>query len=472
MARTRKPKASSAPRVDGYRSAITGLGIDGYDKRNTHVFYADSRRTQQENEELWRGHDLAARIVESLPDDVFRKGFCVSVPEDKDTSEAIDAHMQERDCSRVLTDAYKRMRALGGCGILVGAVDGATDLRKPLNEERISTVKYLNLLTPQELRARDYYRDPLAPKYGEPEIYDVQPRVGGGMVMPVHESRVIAFRGPIVSYQAQQDTQGWGDSVFVRCAAELRDFQVVWDAVGALMNELGMPVWSVKGLAEILGSNDPETFRALVRDFQYARSTLRAAVVDADGGGYERKGLPLAQVPEILQQRALRLAASVPMPVTKLMGENPGGLNATGKVGQDDWDDYVQAGQRAVTPQVERLCRLMMLAKDGPTGGKEPDNWAVTWHPLRQPTEAEKADVRAKIAQADVAYINAGVLAPEEVAVSRFGGDEYSIETHLDMEARKKMETAQEQAPAPNGAANGQVPPEDEPGQMPPRAMQ
>ena len=78
----------------------------------------------------------------------------------------------------------------------------------------------------------------------------------------------------------------------------------------------------------------------------------------------------------------------------------------------------------------------------------------MAFNPLWQMTEAERVDIRLKQSQADVAYINAQVLTPEEVASSRFGGDAYSIETKLDLEARAAFEAeleAAESAPAAEG---------------------
>ena len=52
-----------------------------------------------------------------------------------------------------------------------------------------------------------------------------------------------------------------------------------------------------------------------------------------------------------------------------------------------------------------------------------------------------------------MAYVTAGVLLPEEVAASRFGGDGYSTETRLDVELRKAF-AAQPQAEAPEDDAS------------------
>src|SRR3546814_8149453 len=39
----------------------------------------------------------------------------------------------------------------------------------------------------------------------------------------------------------------------------------------------------------------------------------------------------------------------------------------------------------------------------------------------------------------DSMYIDRGVLTPSEVAISRFGGNKYSMNTEIDMEAREAM---------------------------------
>jgi hypothetical protein len=50
------------------------------------------------------------------------------------------------------------------------------------------------------------------------------------------------------------------------------------------------------------------------------------------------------------------------------------------------------------------------------------------------------------VAETDTIYINAGVVSPDEVAVSRFGGDEYSDETVIDFDERERLEKEEELA--------------------------
>jgi hypothetical protein len=73
------------------------------------------------------------------------------------------------------------------------------------------------------------------------------------------------------------------------------------------------------------------------------------------------------------------------------------------------------------------------------TKGKEPERWQLTMRALWQPTAQEEAELRNKQAQTDIAYIGSGVITPEEVAVSRFGGAEWRMETIVDFDGRAQM---------------------------------
>jgi hypothetical protein len=79
----------------------------------------------------------------------------------------------------------------------------------------------------------------------------------------------------------------------------------------------------------------------------------------------------------------------------------------------------------------ERLTFLTMKSSEGPTKGAEIPDWSIKFVPLWQPTEAEVIKMRKEQAETDERYINSNVLEPAEVAISRFGGDEYSVETTL-----------------------------------------
>jgi hypothetical protein len=120
----------------------------------------------------------------------------------------------------------------------------------------------------------------------------------------------------------------------------------------------------------------------------------------------------------------------------------------------------VQAHQRLILKaRFERLALIVMSAKDGPTGGKIPENWEITFPPIRQMTEAETADIRLKTAQTDIAYIDRGVYSAEECAMSRFPESGWSMETKVDLEMRGALVESDAKASTEEGDATKVIAP-------------
>lgn len=448
-----------ADRADTWQSALTGLGLAAYDKRRSTTFAADGI-TINTSREIWRGDDLGARIVETWPSEMLRQGWDLRISDEnaKDLAEQATARLAELGAEKALWDALTYERGLGGGAILLGVNDGAADLSQPLNLTRIRSLDWLTALEPDELTPWRYYANPRAPKFGQPATYQLQPRLPGlayeGAESPalveIHESRLIIFPGIRVTKQVQQSaTNGWGDSVFTRVLQVLSDFNVSWGAAGILVADFAQAVFKIKGLADLFAMDKDEIVRARMQAVELSRSTARAILIDAEED-FDRKQTPVNGLPELLQMFSTRLAAAADMPLTLLMGQSPGGLNATGESDIRFFYDRVKAKQNIVLrPAIEKLAQIVMLSM-----GKEPEDWSIEFRPLWQPTEAEQATARFTQAQTDAIYISNGVLSPEEVAASRFGGDGYSFDTIVDFAAREELE-----APPMPEEAPEEVPP-------------
>jgi phage-related protein (TIGR01555 family) len=108
------------------------------------------------------------------------------------------------------------------------------------------------------------------------------------------------------------------------------------------------------------------------------------------------------------------------IPKSRLFGNQSGVLGASAVDGDiRNHYDAIKAFQlNDLDHKVKRVSRLKAIADGLPTEG-----WDVAWKPLWQMAAIEQSQIAANFAQADTAYIMAGVLHPEEVAESRFGGD-------------------------------------------------
>lgn len=394
----------------------------------------------------------------------------------------LEDKLLELNAMDVLGDALRYERAFGGSGVLIGVDDGVDDLTKPLDLKRVKSVQFLAAYRggwDGELIAWRYYNDPTKPKFGMPEVYMLRnlgvpiastPAPGetaasaritypagpaGGLIFYVHESRLLVFPGRTVSRRVRVQMRGWGESVFTRVEEVLSQYSQTWSAVSNLMQDWAQGVLKIKDLFKQLaapGGKDGGVVQRRARLLQMSRSIARTLVIDSEEE-FKREVAPLTGIGDVLDKFAVRLAAAADMPVTLLMGQAPAGLNATGASDVRFFYDRIAAKQQTnLLPQLRRLVRLMLLAKDGPTGGVEPDRWSVEARPLYQLTASEEADVRVKQATVDEKMIQNQVLTPEEIAASRYGGSKWSSETTIDLKAREKMSKAADRAPVAGAA--------------------
>jgi hypothetical protein len=135
----------------------------------------------------------------------------------------------------------------------------------------------------------------------------------------------------------------------------------------------------------------------------------------------------------------LRLSAITNIPVAILMGREPAGLNATGESDFNIfYDKAMMQQQNDVAPKIVQLIDPLCAIRK-----KKPSAIRILFEPLIQMTDAERAEVYLKVAQADNTYINNGVLTDDEVSESRFSKDGFQLDTHLDRDARERLKKAE-----------------------------
>lgn len=436
-------------RADGWNSAMMGVGTKR-DKMRSLKFFTEYLPYEQLLE-LWDGDDMAARIVEIWPDEMLRRGWILSSADDKDGMEAVQTHLDTLDLRGELRRALCYARAYGGGGILLGAVDGQTDLSQPLIPERVTSLDWLTVFDANELRPSHYYANPTAPKYAKPSHYYLAPTsvgmeftegqdrkaklatFGRAQSTPIHESRFLIFDGIRVTNRYRYNN-GWGHSVLNRVWSVLSGFNMSWSAAWHLVSEFSQGVYKIKGLAEMLKKDNGKWIQQRLTAIDMTKSVVRAMMIDADLEEFERLTTPITGLSDVLDKGNLRLAAAAGIPLTILLGESPGGLGSNGSGETRAWYDRVSSAQpREVAPSITRVVDLLANLY-----GVEP-GYKVTFPSLWEPTELECAQARNVQMLTDTGYINANVLYSDEVAKSRFASAKYSYETVVDFEERAKL---------------------------------
>lgn len=419
-------------RVDGWASTITGLGTSK-DKMAGARMIRGARLNETELDNIYDEDDFAATIVEALPEDGMRQGWEParrSSEDDEDEESARTTKEQIATIKRRAVDLGVNARVMEGAvwGRLYGGaalfpvVEDGLPPSAPLDISKVTRVRSLISMSRYELAWYQLNDDPRSPNYGKPETWLFMPSTGG-QSMVIHSSRLLRFEGANVSRRRRIEEQGWSLSVLQRVYEILRDAGINWKSVSYILNDASQPVFKVKNLIAMIAGGKREELQNRMEVVNMARSAARALLVDADGEDFEHRNGSLAGLDVLLDKTWVRVAAAARMPVTRLMGMSPGGLNATGESDVRGWYDSVQSYRGTdLQPPLETIVRL--LAAELRAGS--PDEWTIEWPSLWQMTPNEEADHRAKIATTDAIYIDKNVVTAEEVCATRFGGGTYS----------------------------------------------
>ena len=452
-------------RWDAWENAITGLGTIARDKAQQLRFRRNTLREDSEWDAMYHDDDLAALLVDIIPDEALRQGFEIVIQPDSDDDNADDAQAAVDQADEILdvldgfgtvekfNEAWRWGRLFGGGGLLMGIDDGIEDQAEPLNEENIRSIQFIEVIDKRDFTPHSFFEDPEEALFGEPMTYLLhrasaatsRVQASRATSIEVHASRIIVFPGARTSKRKRLENGGWDFSELQKLKQTMDLFNQGWLSVGHMMTDANQGVFSIKGLVEMIASGNLELLKTRMELADYSRSAVRALLLDADGEKFERKPTAFAGIPDVLDRFMIRLSAATRIPVTILMGRSPAGQNATGESDFKAWFGRVAAMQRSILrPRLERWVRLNMLAKDGPTGGQEPEKWNVSFPSLWQMTPAEQAELEKQTSEKDENYVAMGALTPEEVKASRFRPEGFSTETIISDEEQETVETPEE----------------------------
>lgn len=442
------------PRSDAWQNTITGVGTSRYDKRLQSTFISD-RVSYPQAVQLMKGDDIASKAVRKVVNDALRPGVDLKVSPDISDPKGVQEMVETRWDDLAVADHVKTVgeyeRSFGGGAIMIGVQDGQEDLRKPLDLSRVRGLDYLTVYEPREIIPSYYYGNPVSKQFRRPSMYQVSPILSGISddmhvgAFEVHETRIIPFGG--VRVNSDSTHNGWGESVLTSLWRVLRDFNSSWDAVGTITQDYAQSVLKIKDLWKMFADNDMESFKSRMEAIELSRSVCRMTIVDSEED-FERKTVNLGGLPQLLDRIESRMAGAANYPVTVLFGRSPAGMNATGEHDMENYRDTLgDYAARRVLPTFRRVAEILMASE-----GIFPKSWKVECRPFKQASDADTADIRLKHAQAHAIYIDRGVLMPEEVTESVFGGDAYSSDVFVDVGSRSELDvdpTPEEMLPEP-----------------------
>lgn len=412
---------------------------------------------------LYRDDWLAKRIVNVVADDATREWIRLKHDTDQAKADFVQDEMKRLHVQSAFNEALRLARLYGGDVFVIGANDGR-DVTEPLGT--IRDIQFFHNVDRFLAYPQTFYNDPDDINFGSVETYLVQRlMVQGSISSLVHESRVIRFDGEYMSPLNRLRNFGWHASVLQHVYESLKNFGTSNQAGAAVLQDFITKKLKISNLQDLLSSEDGESellTRLALMASEMAIHNLAIYGADED---LDKMGTPINGLPDLITIIMNIICGAAGIPKSRLFQSESGALG--GDQGKNDlrvhYDNVAAYQKNSLTDKMQRIIDLIGAQK-----GYAPGEVTFEWVPLWQLSDAELADVYQKTAQGDTAYITAGVLEPEEVALSRFGGDGINLSNiTINAERREKYLDKLAKQPIDLDEGDGEALPGTQPGGNP-----
>lgn len=376
--------------LDTLKSLVTGLGTSK--DKTVEMAYAMRYVTDAELNAMHRSDWLSRKIVDIIPNDMTREWRDWQAENDQiekieEVEKAPLINVQSK-----INQAMCRARLLRGSAIYMGMRDRTPDQPLDLDRVKQGDLLYLHVLNRRDMTVGEIIKDIQSEFYGEPTYYEMSSTTG--QQTRIHPSRMIRFIGAEI-LDDHETLDGWGDSVLQVVYDAIQNATSVQQHIAALVPEAKTDVIYIPGLSKFL--QNATTTRQLTDRFTYAnsiKSMFNMVLLEGNGTDlgekWEQKQINFAQLPELAQLFLQVAAGAADIPVTRLLGQSPSGMNATGESDIRNYYDNISARQRTeLSPKLHRLDEVVIRS----ALGIRPKEVHYTWAPLWGISEKEKADI-------------------------------------------------------------------------------
>jgi phage-related protein (TIGR01555 family) len=309
-----------------------------------------------------------------------------------------------------LAKALRLARLYGGSAIILGV--GDLDTSQPLLPDRIveGGLGFIHVANRWEITAGEIDRDPASPGWGEPRQYTMSSPTRGQVRL--HPSRVIPFLGAEVPEISMATS--WGDSILQAVDEAVKNAGLASNGIAQLLQEAKVDVFKIPNFMASVGD---EAYRQKVIDrislANQAKSITNGLLMDKEED-YQQKQVSFSQLPEVLSLYLQIAAGAADIPATRLLGQSPAGMNATGESDLRNYYDRLAAEQEVhLRPRLEKLDAVLIRS----ALGSRPPEVHFTFAPLWQVSDKERADIFKTKADAARALIGTGGASPPIVPI-------------------------------------------------------
>lgn len=402
---------------DGLRNLASGLGVVGQDKQAATTFVLKTP-SRAEIDACYRTTWLGRKIHDIPAKDMTREWRSWQAEDNQ--IELIENEEKRLHLADRVKSCLILARLYGGAALVLG-LPGDVTTPAPAKIGR-GALSYVHVAHRHQLNLGQQIADPADPMFGMPEYFE-RTFADGRTSVKIHPSRVIPFVGqalPEGAVGGDSYAWFWGDPLLYSVIDALGANDTTTAAITALLNEAKTDVIHIPGLMESLSSSEYET--RLLQRLQLAgfiKSVTNALVLDGGDGSpntgeqWETRQLNMSGLPELQQTMFQLVSGAADIPATRLIGQSPAGMNATGDSDTRNYYDMLASEQESgLTPVLAPLDEWLIMSA---TGSRDPSVF-YEWNPLWQMTPKEKAERDKLVGETAKIYADMGAVPDEALA--------------------------------------------------------
>ena len=362
---------------------------------------------------LYRDNWIIQNIVEIIPNDITKKWFNI-LSSDITTAELgkFDKLYRRTKLISSINEGLKFGRLYGGAlGIIM--IKGQTDdLSEPLNYDLITPESFLGLFVLDRwcgaYPSSDIVKNPEDNDFGLPEYYDITDATLN-ISTRVHHSKTIRFTGRELSRDEKIKELYWGASEIESLYRELIRRDTTAENIASLVFKANLSVMKIKDLDQIFAINSVQAqnmFWNTLESISTIESSMGIKLVDAESDA-SFLNYTFSGIKDIYEGLMLDLAGATHIPVTKLFGRSPAGMNSTGESDLQNYYDYIDTIRESkFRPIIMKLLPILCLS----VLGRIPDDIDFEFEEMKSLSDTEKAQLNQQYTSSIIEAFNSNLI--------------------------------------------------------------
>lgn len=391
--------------VDSFQNfaAKTGIGTDNIMSQSTYGFNPITRQRSL-LEWMHRGSWLAGVAIDVVPDDMTRAGIDFMGTLDPAKGEELQQELTTSGVWDSLNDALKWGRLYGGC-LAVPLIDGQ-DFSTQLRPDRVGKGQFKGLAVLDRWMVDPSLNDlvhDMGPSMGKPKFYTAISDAAIMSQTKIHYTRTVRCGGVKLPYWQAVQENLWDESILERIYDRMVAFDSATTGAAQLVYKAHLRTYKLKDFRDAIVSGG-EAVKGVIAQLAFMARTQAnegTTILDAEDD-FEAHQYSFAGLSDIIEQFGGQIAGALQVPVVRLFGQSPGGMNSSGDSELRTYYDGIKQ-QQEKTLRTPLMTIIQIAARSrGITLSK---NFNFEFRALWQLTE----EAKAKIAESTMKTITAAM---------------------------------------------------------------